>query len=228
MQFDQPHKETLDALASFPSRMLTLPPEFASATRTEQEGELQLDTKILTLTDLGEFRSACMRSAKINILVLFFYPLPKWQLPIYVMEMVVLGKRPVVAVIDITDLQMELPCVPGIRQSFQQLRQRHPHIVESTELPEWYQLCRSGYDFFVRPDSQTILADMIRVHNRLWQEFVCLLHTPLAHGEEATVQYDVKIQQYKRHHRLNFPGSTLLKRSFGNEWTAEYLGILFR
>jgi len=74
--------------------------DMAVARKDLPSGELSIHSQIFQVDDKGEVRCARIVSPKIDIVTIFFYPYLSWRLPLYAMEFVLLGKKPVVAVMD--------------------------------------------------------------------------------------------------------------------------------
>ena len=80
---------------------------------------------------------------------MFLWPSPTRDAPVYAMEFVVFGPKPIVAVIDAVGLAGP----HAAKMSQDALTAAHMRFVlpQADDPPPWYQDCRSGHDFFVRP-----------------------------------------------------------------------------
>lgn len=207
--------------SSLRPRLLTLPPGYAHAERAEKNGTLRLRNTFYALPERGELRAVSISSPKIDIVTLFFYPEPDRQLPVFAMEFVELGPRPIVGVIDLCSL------LAGINSTTAHLlrttRSAFPQLVQADDPPEWFQQCRSGDDFFIRPRDQQDLDELATAHLQVWQTLLTLAAQPRRLESAEALAHQQKIQDYKHHHRDHSPGLRLLNRSFGSEWTESYM-----
>lgn len=228
---------SVDRAGRLDRREIALPAEFGHAERAEKTGRLVLASRFVELAQppdsgnsvLGELRGVCIRSPKIDIITLFFFPAPRWQLPVFAMEFVVLGPRPIVGVIDACTLLPGLGCSVPVTAALRRAHARFPQLVQGDDPPGWYQECRSGEDFFVRPSDLDQLAQLGQAHLQVWSEVLELLADPQPLAPELIDHHQKNIQGYKHHHRINSPGLKLMNRSFGPEWTERYMrGYLFR
>lgn len=171
----------------------------------------------------GDLRSVHIKGPKVEIINLFHFPDAEQALPVYAIEFVVFGKRPIVGVIDLKML-VDFEDVP--EQSAQILIEAHrrfPNLTPAEDPPEWYQECRSGHDFFTRPESLDLLDDLIACHEYVWGR-LCALAEAQKRLPEAWVESQRNaVQAYKDHHRINSPGLPFLNRQFGEEWTDRFL-----
>lgn len=227
LDFTQLLATSAEQLQSLAAQSITLPPQFASVERQEKSGKLTLHNHFLTIPERGEWRGVHIHSPKINIITQFFYPEPRWQLPIYAMEFVVLGVKPIVGVIDAKCMLPTMNCAATVKTVLNQAHAEFPDLSQADDAPEWFLACRSGDDFFVRPQDQAQLDALGQAHLQVWQALVALLKQPQICTDSDTHQQHS--QAYKDHHRINSPGLRLMNRSFGAEWTDTYMrGYLFR
>ncbi len=223
MRFNKLLEETIQCLDPYPSKEIQLPDEFAQVQREEKEGVLTLRNRFLDIGDYGQFRSVIISSPKINIITVFFFPLPCRQLPVFAMEFVVLGKQPIVGVVDAKCLLNTMECRFSISKTLEQIHLQFSHLVQANDPPEWYQDCRSGNDFFIRPKDEIELDALSIVHSLVWRSTINLFMQSHTYNNSEASLHDTCIQVYKDHHRVNSPGYRLMNRSFGHDWTQEYL-----
>jgi hypothetical protein len=204
----------------------SLPEPFAQAKRMESQGELLLRNRFFRLPGLGELRSASIVSPKINIANLFFFPEPRQQLPVYANEFVVLGSKPIVAVIDAKCL---LPscCSEQVETILQNMHFQNPQFRQDVGTPNWYNEERSGRDFFIRPGSLEEMAEIIQLNEFIWREIVSLFVQPTAYVDTISDLHAKRLRAYKDNHRLHSPGIPMLIRCFGEDWTSAYLADYF-
>ena len=172
--------------------------------------------------DTGEFRSVLITGPRVNIVNMFFFPAESTDLPIFAMEYVVLGKRPVVAVVDLVD--MDASPSGGGASLLEKARGLFPNISNGVDTPAWYEESRSGSDFFVRPESEETMLEMCDVHEYVFRLFSDMIDSaePCS-WENLSAERKIWIQGYKEHHRTNSPGIPFLNRSFGSDWTEMFL-----
>lgn len=172
----------------------------------------------------GEARSVHIRGSRVEIINLFLFPDPGVALPLYAMEFVVFGRRPVVGVMDVVPLSGN----PGARLCAEALLReahaRHPSLLDAGDPPGWFQECRSGLDFFVRPEGLEGVAELGACHLWIWESL--LRHeadAPLV-DPPARLLRAAELRRYKDHHRVHSPGLPFLHRTYGAEWTDRFLG----
>jgi hypothetical protein len=228
MRFQTLIQDTLAELAFLPCQAILLPEPFARITRNEVEGVLVMETQFISVDDLGELRIVHIYAPKINVLTLFFFPHPAWQLPVYCLELVVFGSQPIVGLLDTVCL-LPMACTGNVRQFMMDAHTAHPHLQQANDTPNWFRECRSGQDFFLRPQTDEELSCLAEIH-------LALLASPLktlflnakTFNAADTVEHQRHLQAYKHHHQLNAPGLRLMNRSFGDVWTTDYMNLLFR
>ncbi len=202
-------------------REIDLPSELRHAERTKNGDILRLDLRCVAMGDWGEVRGVYIVSAKIEVVSLFFFPNPACALPVYAMEFVVISQRPLVGVIDMLCLDNH----PMLRaQVSTLLRQAHRDFpfTPAEDPPTWYEECRSGLDFFVRPPDLQTLQNLHSAHTQLWAHFMQFFIATPATATDAIAHHNA-LQVYKRHHCDNSPGVPLLQQSFGKAWTQRFL-----
>jgi len=87
--------------------------------------------------------------------------------------------------------------------------------------------CRSGSEFFLRPEGCGIDAFVLseKIHIKLWNALLGQIQKA-----ESEVFHDSKpqfIRDYKNHHKLNSPGLPLMNKSFGRDWVKRYFDGCF-
>lgn len=228
MDFSALLDDSLAALAGLPRSEIALPEAYAQAARPEKQGTLRLSNRFFRIGDFGELRAVLIAAPKIHIINLFLFPAPHRDVPLYAMNFVVLGPKPLAAVIDAVCLAEGMPAAGPLATRWGAARARYGHLPQAEDMPDWYRACRSGHDFFVRPKDGQALAELADAHRHLWREFLLALPAAGLLNSGLTVQHAACITDYKHHHRANSPGVPLLQRSFGREWTEHYLArILF-
>ncbi|MEM9302162.1 MAG: hypothetical protein AAGE01_08635 [Pseudomonadota bacterium] len=205
---------------------VAIPAAHARATRTlPGGGELALRTAHWTASAHGDMRWVRLRSPKIDIVSVFFYPHAHRSLPLYAMEFVLLGKRPIVAVMDLVAPRADADARITAARILQTAHSRHPEQLNHPDAPSWFEDCRSGNDFFLRPAGEGLAAFAAAdgIHAALWTDLLDAIAggTPAAAGLAA--ERAAFVADYKAHHRANSPGLPLLHKSFGQDWTDDFL-----
>lgn len=198
-----------------------LPAEIAYCERNLGAGTLCLRNRCVDIAWGYEIRLVHMRSPKIEIVTAFAFPHGGKRLPLYGMELVALGRRPVVGVLDLLDLEAG-PHHPSIAEPIlKDAHRRFPDLPYCLNQPDWFKQCRSGQDFFMRPEDFDTLLQLVAIHHQVMGRLAMLeLGASTAHDADG---HTAAIQQYKRHHRQHSPGLPLLHRVFGESWTNAYL-----
>lgn len=228
MSFAGVLEDSLAAFAGLNLEPMVLPDGFATRERHKDRGDLRLDTQCFRVGDRGEVRTALVSSPKIAIANLFFFPEPDWNLPLHVLELVVLGLRPVVGVLDGLCLLPGMALAPPLADRWREAHTRHP-LARSDDMPDWYRACRSGHDFFVRPAEGGTLAPLVLAHGELWRVLAGWIATASPLPSAQTGPHRAALDAYKHRHLVNFPGSALLGQAFGKDWTMRYLReVLFK
>lgn len=187
-----------------------------------------METRFIAVGNFGELRIVHIHAPKIKVLTLFFFPQPDWQLPVYCLELVVFGAQPIVALLDMVCVS-DMPCQQTVAEVMTAAHQAHPNLVQAGDVPDWFSDCRSGHDFFLRPQHHEDMAQLANLHLALLATpFTALLLQAHPFTPELATNHQQHLQHYKHHHQLNAPGLRLMNRSFGESWTNQYMHTLFR
>ncbi len=227
MRFHTLIQDTLAAFASLNCQAIPLPETFARIDRKEVDGELVMETQFVAVADYGELRIVHIHSPKINVLTLFFFPHCRWQLPVYCMELVVFSAQPIVAMLDSLCL-MPMACNNAVHQFMTAAHDAYPQLLQAGDTPDWFEQCRSGQDFFIRPQNNDEMDTLSAVHSALLPSLKTLLQQAHPFAASDAENHQRCLQDYKQHHRIHAPGLRLMNRSFGEQWTTDYLNILFQ
>ena len=228
MRFQDLIQQTIRALTPLCCVPKPLPETFARIERDEVDGVLVLETQFIAVADLGEVRLVHIHAPKINVLTLFFFPGSRWQLPVYCMELVVFSAQPIVALLD-TACVMPMACSQTVQQFMAAAHLAHPHLRQSDDTPDWFEQCRSGQDFFIRPKNDDEMTELSDLHLALISEpFKALLQEAALFNQQDADEHQRCLDNYKNHHRIHAPGLRLMNRSFGEQWTADYMNFLFQ
>jgi hypothetical protein len=227
MRFNTLIQATLAALASLDCQAKPLPDTFARIERNEVDGVLVMETHFMTVADKGELRWVHIYSPKINVLTLFFFPHYRWQLPVYCMELVTFSAQPIIAMLDVVCLTA-MPCSQVIEQFMSAAHQSHCALRQATDTPDWFEQCRSGQDFFIRPQNNDDMIALSELHLTLLEPIKVLLAQASLFTDHNALTHQRCLQDYKHHHRLHAPGLRLMNRSFGEQWTADYMNYFFQ
>lgn len=193
---------------------LSLPPELAQRT----EGKTLLQSRRATGPKL-DVRSVYIASPRIEIINIFLYPEPQIAAPLYAMEFVTFGKKPVVAVIDLCALCENNRAIETSKTCLERAHQDFPMLAYAEDPPAWYLECRSGNDFFIRPEKIEDFANLAACHQQVFASLLEELPHAETLSEAETLAHSAALRSYKDHHRENSPGLRFLHQTFGPEWT---------
>jgi hypothetical protein len=227
MSFHDVIQDTLATLAALDCQPKLLPETFARVERNEVDGVLVMETHFMTVADKGELRWVHIYAPKINVLTLFFFPHHRWQLPVYCMELVVFSAQPIVAMLDTVCL-IPMSCAESIEQFMTAAHKNHPQLLQATDTPNWFEQCRSGQDFFIRPQNDDEMKKLSKIHLTILSSIQVLLAEASLFSEFDAIRHQDSLQAYKNHHRQHAPGLRLMNRSFGEQWTADYMNHFFQ
>jgi hypothetical protein len=227
MRFDTLIQATVAALAALGCHATPLPDTFARIARKEVDGVLVMETHFMTVADKGELRWVHIYSPKINVLTLFFFPHYRWQLPVYCMELVTFSAQPIIAMLDVVCL-MPMLCANTVQQFMTAAHQQYPQLLQADDTPDWFEHCRSQLDFFIRPQNNDDMIALSDLHLTLLEPIKVLLDQASLFTEPNALTHQRCLQDYKNHHRLHAPGLRLMNRSFGEQWTADYMNYFFQ
>jgi len=199
-----------------PVTPLAVPTEYAEAYKPENDLRLHFDA--IQLGQAGELRSARISAPKIEIINLFFFPRNGFHLPVYALELVKLGPRPLIGVMDLLDFSQV--CPSRTIELMQTAHQLFP-LPYGSDPPDWYLACRSGQDFFVRPRTEEELNILGQTHLFVWETLLKWINQAVL--GEAREQEKLAVFSYKQHHLQHTPGLRLLNSSFGNDWSRQFL-----
>jgi hypothetical protein len=198
---------------------IALPDDFSS----NQHGDTRFTALFARLPEGGELRSVHIHGARIEIINLFHFPAPYRALPVYAMEFVMFGRRPVVGVIDAKALAPHPYATTLWRRTLESAHTFFPQLTRADDPPDWYQDCRSGLDFFTRPDAADGMATLLACHAFVWKNLSAAGALAPKLDTLATAAHALALAEYKTHHRLNSPGLPFLHRTFGSDWTDRFL-----
>lgn len=208
--------ESIDSIISFQER------EDTKSMWQRESGSIQFQARFFDSL-FGELRSVHIFGPKIQIINMFFFPHYEKELPVYAMEMVLYGKKPIVAVMDL----IGMPCTPKASEDAHRVlmkaHEKYPNLHNADDPPNWFTECRSGNDFFIRPKSTEEITNLLSVHNDIWKSLLSLLQGCSLTNKNDLFPFSREVQNYKDHHRENSPGLKFLNRSFGEEWTNAFL-----
>lgn len=198
------------------SRALHLPSEFSEASAKK----ISFQAKFYGCS-YGQLRSVYIQSPKVEIFNLFFFPKDENESPVYAMEFVRMGVRMIVAVIDVVGDPDKSSAASYATSIIAPHRERYSSIPQGDDPPEWFQECRSGCDFFVRPSGVDQMLALEKAHYAVFSSYI---QTRAEWPNSDRIATGVTWQaRYKSHHAANSPGLPFLNRTFGEDWTQEFL-----
>lgn len=185
--------------------------------------KMRFVARMATIGQCGTFRSVYITNGKIEIVNIFFFPLATVGFPVYAMEFVQVGPRPVVAVMDLSSVGLPEGAAGFASELLASAHREFPGLTNGDDPPAWYEECRSGADFFIRPSGPAMFAELAACHTYLWTRVVNGLATAQNLRPEEAGAHQEELDAYMDHHRLNSPGLPLLNRTFGTDWTDRFL-----
>ncbi len=219
-------KQALDAF-SVSSRSIAVEEPYASGRAELASGAVDLCYARYEGADGSDIRFMHMQSAKVDVQTLFVYPNPATDAAVFAAETVSLGRRPTILVMDMPVLS------PGDTSrkvqfylAMKSAALRHG-VINTDDVPEWYQDCRTGSDVFVRPTApeqgiafSACLADMVNLHAHSWGGIN-------SRACDSPAGHQAAVQAYKTHHAEHSPGVPLMTRCFGPAWAAGFMKVFF-
>ncbi len=214
-------------LVPFGVTKIQAPDHMGAKAKDSLPGSLAISSCRYNVGSVGEFRAASIRSGKIDIITMFFYPAEHFALPIYAMEFVRLGARPIVAVIDAVAPDQERATRAFAKRCFDLARLTRPHLINDGDAPGWFEECRSGWDVFIRPTGLEPFAEVESVHFEVWGRICSEMESPRRRSGEEVSTFVAFSRNYKHHHHVNSPGLPLMNKSFGEAWTGRFMAEWF-
>ncbi|MBH1971948.1 hypothetical protein FK216_11180 [Moraxellaceae bacterium AER2_44_116] len=202
---------------------LPVPDDFAHQVVNRPSGDLHLIGRAYQLQQFGEVRFVLMTSSKVDVLTLFFYPYAQWHLPLYSMQFVRLGGRPVIGVLD-------LPSLCGENEPAKNLMIKTSAmtgLAYDEDVPAWYVECRSGYDLLIRPQTDNDFILLGQAHHDILNGLVSLTKGASLLDPIQADAHKIAIKDYQVHHYQNSSGLPLMRNIFGEQWTQAFLGDWF-
>ncbi len=168
-------------------------------------------------------KCAYLVGPRAEIINLMIYPNNTIQVPVFAVELILFGKVPRVAVIDLQ------PCA-GLRRSPKltalvevALQGQHRYfqslLSPGGDLPDWALDYFTPWAIYSRPQELAELPHLIsgfESYLQIWMEHFLPQETPELHQPDD-------LREYQHHHVENTPGRKFLTTSFGSEWTEAYL-----
>jgi Ferredoxin-dependent bilin reductase len=223
MVFQKLIENTVAVFSAFPYQQLKLPEQFAKIERHEQDGVLSIENHFFQIADFGQLRIAHTHAPKINIIAVFFFPECDYQLPVYSMEFVMLGQKPIIALMDAVCLIQAMSILTIVKDFMASAHLTYPEFSEGEALPQWFDDCRSGQEFFIRPRELSEFATLEKIHLAIAENLTKLFQGAKVFDKANAALHKSHLESYKHHHKINSPGIRLMNRSFGEAWTNEYL-----
>lgn len=190
---------------------------------SNQHADIIFSASFAQLPNGGELRSVHIHGPRIEIINLFHFPSPNRALPIYAMEFVVFGSRPIVGVIDAKPLNNHPFAHKIWQETLTDAHSAFPDLIRADDPPPWYEECRSGLDFFTRPETANGVCRLVDCHTRVWSRLAAAEAAAPLLDMETTAAHATALAHYKEHHRINSPGLPFLHRIFGTDWTDRFL-----
>lgn len=142
--------------------------------------------------------------------------------PLYAMEAVVFGRKPIVAVLDLPGLEGTHQATTTGAGLVRQATATLPDLPRGDDPPAWYADCRSAHDVFCRPTPEE-RTTWCALHARLWPRVLDRVReAPRLTPRDAQAHREAQAA-YKHHHAENSPGRPFLTRMRVAAWTEAML-----
>jgi Ferredoxin-dependent bilin reductase len=223
MVFQTLIEKTVAVFDGLTCQQLELPEQFSKIERHEQDGVLTIENHFFQIGDVGQLRIAHTHAPKINIMAVFFFPEYTYQLPVYSMEFVLLGQKPIIALIDTVCLIQPMTISTVVKAFMDLAHTNYLEFSQGEALPQWFDECRSGQEFFIRPREISEFSALGEIHLTLVGHLSKLFQNAEIFDKKTAALHKTHLKNYKHHHKINSPGTRLMNRSFGEEWTNEYV-----
>jgi Ferredoxin-dependent bilin reductase len=174
------------------------------------------------LLGAADVRLIRLFSNKVDVFTCFAFPGTVQRAPAYAMEFVQIGGRPIVAVLDLLSLGHDAAMNVKLDETMKSARAGYDEP-NNSEVPDWYVECRSGRDIFARPTHSDAFVELGEIHNRLLASTCDEFLSAETLDAEAASAHATQIADYKHHHCVNSPGLPIMERTFGVEWTHEFM-----
>ncbi len=202
---------------------IKLPSEYSTKVVGGNRSEIILSAAFYNFLNKGEFRLVNISSKNLDIINIFFFPNADWNIPIFAMEFVVFGAKPIVAVIDIKPILVSPIVAATAKEILIKYKTKYSAISYSDKMPDWYLECRSGNDLFIRPENLNEIFILNEFLPDLLHDYINILSSASPLNISSIKENFNSINNYKKHHKINSPGLPLLYKKFGNKWANTFL-----
>ncbi|MCC5840775.1 MAG: hypothetical protein JJT96_11670 [Opitutales bacterium] len=211
-----------EALAELPpgeTLERVLPPDYAAP----ENARMSLRARFADWLGRGSFRSVYITNGKVEVANMFFFPFGECNVSLYAMEFVRFGPKGVVGVIDLASDGASLSADRLGRELLQQTHAAFPRLINGDDPPPWYEECRSGDDFFIRPRDSADMEALCAAQSFIWKAYRKMVAGAPEINVSALADHERALAAYMDHHRIHSPGLPLLHRTFGETWTDTFL-----
>lgn len=215
-------QSTLDLLAPLGLLTQPLPAELAQA---GSPGRMQLTAECWLVgwpEPLAELRLVTILGQASEIHNAWLFPAQPAVLPVFASEILVFGRRPRLAFIDVQAPTLHPDLLPQLVAALTTVQQRYQHCQCSEQPPAWATHGSTGAWLYARTDEPTMLPALLQAYRdylAVWLNFAQL------HSKERDLLItpsDDRYMQYKRNHATHTPGRIFLAKVFGQVWTESF------
>ena len=218
--------QTVQMMLDLDGVEIALPQAFAY--RESAQRQLVLVSRFFKLNSIGEFRGVSIVSPKVAIVAQFLFPEPEQDLPVYAMEFVAIGGKPVVGMMDLKAMLSASAAARDATSILTGAHRQFPDVKYAEDAPDWYRACCSGLDFFVRPNQLSDFLVLSEIHRYILEGLTASINSAKQIDRTDQAIHSTALRDYKYHHRINAPGIPLMHRTFGERWTADFMeGYLY-
>jgi phycoerythrobilin:ferredoxin oxidoreductase len=210
--------EALEALKEAGFESKTLPEAFR-----ERSGNVGVELRSFWLAHpLGtQMKCAHLHGPRSEILNLMIYPNQAETVPIFAVEYIVFVTKPFVAVVDLqpaagVDSPLTSAVVSALKTPWTELSAK---LSSGGDLPDWAHSHFTPTAIYTRPQA----AEEMITLEEAFSTYLGIWLRDFFPNEQATPVGQNDVAAYQHHHVENTPGRTYLSKTFGAEWTENYL-----
>jgi hypothetical protein len=221
--FERLAAQTLALASQHGFKNRPVPTDLQVLTASLPSGPVTMTTTRVVAAGLGDLRIMHLLSLKADVVSMFLLPAPSRALPLYAMEFVQLGGKPILGVIDAL-AKCDAKDVDALTASIMRDAYKRFPTPQADDRPNWFVECRSGNDIYVRPEAVTDFGALSAAHLWIVEKLLSWYTADILEDSGTSVlQHAEALQRYMSHHAAHSPGRPLLKRSFGEPLAERYL-----
>ncbi len=180
----------------------------------------------------GTHRGFVADGARLAVVSHFLWPDPALDAPCFAMEVVVLGRKPVVFVIDTPVFSASArPAAAAAMDAARQVLDAARAagglaVVDDPDPPAWHAETSSGHDLCARPEPGALGA-LVAAQQAAFEAVIEAVARAPRRDAQAAETARQEAQAWRTHHALHSPGRPLLGRVGGEAWRDAVLEPVF-